>query len=709
MKGDNMDKKPKFVDEEDRHPVAGDNGPQMGSQLVEHQAATPAMWPMVGYDPAHTGRCPHDTSDNDGQLKWWYKTHAAFSPVIGADGTVYLGCDEMLQACKPDGSELWVALMSEAPCHCSPAVGVDGSVYLGSLTQGLRAVDPRGGGLKWKTSSPYHEDLGTYGHAPVIGWDGTIYAVSAEGYLSALFPDGTGNGSFRRDPRRIAPGRATRPNPTLARIAKALGSAHVRKWLLDFGPLCGSPAIAPDGSIYIGTNDGYLCALLPGGRPDLIVEVGPVSTSPAIARNGTVYLGMEDGQLVALYPDGKKKWTYRTPGAIRSSCAIARDGTVYFGSEDGCLRALAPDGTKLWKYVTKGPVVSSPSVSEEGTIYFGSGDGFLRALDPDGHKKWEFESKGPLVSSPAIAADGTVYVTSTDGYLYALGEHDVRGDLASGLEARSSAGADKGCPSVASSSGGKGATRFETASRTDVGRSRKGKNEDALGVVSPKNARELKRNGILLVVADGVGGEPHGDEASRIAVDALVSSYDQVPTAGRSLAERLRDGFAKANAAVFSASEEPGHRGMCTTLVAAAVFPDRVVFANVGDSRGYIIPSLIGAASQITVDHSEVQDMVHLGLMTQEQAEVASNRNVITRVVGTSHGLKVDVFDIRLRRGDTVMLCSDGLVTAVSDAEIAGVIQNSPLDVAVDRLVELAKGPKGHDNVTVCAVHLVEA
>lgn len=61
-KGDNVDSKPKFVDEEDRHPVAGDKGPQLGSQLVERQEATPAMWSMVGYDPAHTGRCPHDPS-----------------------------------------------------------------------------------------------------------------------------------------------------------------------------------------------------------------------------------------------------------------------------------------------------------------------------------------------------------------------------------------------------------------------------------------------------------------------------------------------------------------------------------------------------------------------------------------------------------------------------------------------------------------------
>jgi protein phosphatase len=145
---------------------------------------------------------------------------------------------------------------------------------------------------------------------------------------------------------------------------------------------------------------------------------------------------------------------------------------------------------------------------------------------------------------------------------------------------------------------------------------------------------------------------------------------------------------------------------MCTTLVAAAVFPDRAVFANVGDSRGYIISSPAGAARQVTVDHSEVQEMVQQGLITPEQAEVASNRNIITRVVGLHFTVQVDLFDIRFAPGDTVLLCSDGLVTAVTDAEIANVLQHSPLEAAVDRLVELAKGPRGHDNVTVCAARL---
>jgi protein phosphatase len=146
---------------------------------------------------------------------------------------------------------------------------------------------------------------------------------------------------------------------------------------------------------------------------------------------------------------------------------------------------------------------------------------------------------------------------------------------------------------------------------------------------------------------------------------------------------------------------------MCTTLVAAVVFPDRAVFANIGDSRGYIVPSPAGAARQITVDHSEVQEMVQQGLITQEQAEVASNRNIITRVVGTDPNVEVDLFDVPLVPGDTVLLCSDGLVTAVTDAEIAEGLQHSLLKAVVDRLVKLAKGPKGHDNVTVCVARLL--
>lgn len=247
--------------------------------------------------------------------------------------------------------------------------------------------------------------------------------------------------------------------------------------------------------------------------------------------------------------------------------------------------------------------------------------------------------------------------------------------------------------------------RFETASRTDIGNSGKKRNEDSLGLRSPADPEELKQYGILLAVADGVGGAPHGDEASRIAVEALMKSYFEGP-ADASAELRLKGAFADANAAVFAASEEQGHWGMCTTLVAAALFPGKALIANVGDSRGYVIPSPAGVARRVTVDHSEVQEMVQKGLMTQEEADVAWNRNYITRIVGTDSTVDVDLFDILLVAGDTVLLCSDGLTTAVTDAEITEVLQRCPLDAGVERLVELAKGPRGHDNVTICAARV---
>src|SRR5450756_1972277 len=247
---------------------------------------------------------------------------------------------------------------------------------------------------------------------------------------------------------------------------------------------------------------------------------------------------------------------------------------------------------------------------------------------------------------------------------------------------------------------------FETASRTDISRSGKGRNEDAVGLHIPTDAEVLERYGILLAVADGAGGAPRGDEASRIAVGTLLETYYEAP-ADISTAQRLKDAVAKANAAVMAADEVPSYRHMWTTLVAAAVFPDRAIFANVGDSRGYVIPSPTGTARQVTVDHSEVQEMVQQGLITAEQAEVASNRNIITRVVGTDPDVEVDLVDVPLAPGDTVLLCSDGLVTAVTDAEIAELLQHRLLGIAVDRLVKLAKGPKGHDNVTVCVARLL--
>jgi outer membrane protein assembly factor BamB len=155
---------------------------------------------------------------------------------------------------------------------------------------------------------------------------------------------------------------------------------------------------------------------------------GNVKPSPAIASDGTVYVGSNDNYLYALNPDGTLKWRYETGGNVQPSPAIASDGTVYVGSNDDYLYAFNPDGTLKWQYETMGDVESSTAIGSNGTIYLGTRSAlglhyYLYALNPDGTLKWEYETEGAVSSSPAIASDGTIYIGEGDngyGYFYAI-------------------------------------------------------------------------------------------------------------------------------------------------------------------------------------------------------------------------------------------------------------------------------------------------
>ena len=146
-------------------------------------------------------------------------------------------------------------------------------------------------------------------------------------------------------------------------------------------------------------------------------------SSPAIGSDGTVYFGSDDGWLYALNPDGTLKWRYLIESELPSSPAIGSDGTVYIGAnEHYILYALNPDGTLKWRYdVQEGTIYPSPAIASDGTVYVGSNDGSLYALNTDGTLKWRYQTKGPIVfSSPAIAPDGTVFIGAVDGALYAI-------------------------------------------------------------------------------------------------------------------------------------------------------------------------------------------------------------------------------------------------------------------------------------------------
>jgi outer membrane protein assembly factor BamB len=194
------------------------------------------------------------------------------------------------------------------------------------------------------------------------------------------------------------------------------------KWCYQTGDsIRSSPAVAADGTVYVGSDDSYLYALNPDGSLRWRFQTdGSIGSSPAVAADGTVYIGSNDGCLYAINPDGSLKWRYPTGDSIWSSSAVAADGTVYVGSHDRYLYALYTDGSLRWRYLTGNSIWSSPAVAADGTVYVGSGG--LYAINPDGSLRWRFQTGSHFRSSPAVAADGTVYVGSWSlvTYLYAL-------------------------------------------------------------------------------------------------------------------------------------------------------------------------------------------------------------------------------------------------------------------------------------------------
>ena len=182
-----------------------------------------------------------------------------------------------------------------------------------------------------------------------------------------------------------------------------------------------SPAVGPDGTIYIGSFDKNLYAVTPDGKEKWKFPTGHfVYSSPAVGPDGTIYVGSEDKNLYAVTPGGKEKWKFPTGHFIRSSPAVGgSEGDIYVGSRDKNLYAITPDGKEKWKFLTGGFVDSSPALGTDGTIYVGSHDENLYAITPDGKEKWKFPTGDSVSSSPAVGADGAIYVSS-DGNLYAV-------------------------------------------------------------------------------------------------------------------------------------------------------------------------------------------------------------------------------------------------------------------------------------------------
>ena len=205
----------------------------------------------------------------------------------------------------------------------------------------------------------------------------------------------------------------------------------------------------------------------------------------------------------------------------------------------------------------------------------------------------------------------------------------------------------------------------------------------------------------LFVVADGMGGHQAGDYASKCTVEVMIKEIAK--SEGEDIERVLVKAIKAANREIIKEASGDEHlKGMGTTVVAATVKEQMLYFANVGDSRLYIIGDTI---EQITEDHSLVQEMVRLGKMDEESARNHPNKNIITRAIGTSEDVKIDIFERQIHADEYIVLCSDGLTNMVEDSVILEVLHGTgSLADKTERLVELANQNGGRDNITVTII-----
>ena len=239
--------------------------------------------------------------------------------------------------------------------------------------------------------------------------------------------------------------------------------------------------------------------------------------------------------------------------------------------------------------------------------------------------------------------------------------------------------------------------RLVFAAATDVGRMREN-NEDSYLSAQP-----------VAAVADGMGGHSAGEVASAIAIEELAALRDRGPWENETAAtDDLKQAILRANRRIREmAAGDRRLNGMGTTLVALLEDGDMVHVANVGDSRGYLLRQ--GELSQVTVDHSLVQELVDEGRLSPEDAERHPQRSVITRALGIDPEVEFDLFTYKLQVGDRLLLCSDGLSDVVEPARIRKVLLRvRSAQRAARELVTVANANGGPDNITVIVVDAVD-
>ena len=224
-------------------------------------------------------------------------------------------------------------------------------------------------------------------------------------------------------------------------------------------------------------------------------------------------------------------------------------------------------------------------------------------------------------------------------------------------------------------------------------------NEDAVLYDLPQESAPAARRGSLLIVADGMGGHAAGEVASAIAVETVHRLF--YSTDGR-VPEVLDKCFAAANETICRRSKkDAGCRGMGTTCTVIAIRGDKAFLGHIGDSRAYILRD--GELRQLSEDHTLVAELVRAGSLTAEQAASSPERNVIVRALGTRPIATPQIWSegLKLRAGDRLMVCSDGLHDLVDETAIRGILSDNGPAEACRALLDAALCAGGHDNISV--------
>lgn len=210
----------------------------------------------------------------------------------------------------------------------------------------------------------------------------------------------------------------------------------------------------------------------------------------------------------------------------------------------------------------------------------------------------------------------------------------------------------------------------------------------------------------LFIVADGMGGHNAGDYASSLCVEKVLESIKS--SEKKTIVSVLEEAIQFANQTIYLESlKNKEWDGMGTTLVMAVVVEHTLYVANVGDSRLYLLQDDL---QQITEDHSLVEEMVKSGEIQKDEMRLHPSKNIITRALGSSYEVQSDFFEVEVQKGNTILLCSDGLTNMLEDAQIQHIIleNKEDIEVATSKLIENANQAGGKDNISTILIYVEE-